>query len=120
MMDKGIFPSDDELKICGGCKLFFDKVKKTTGMCRNCHKIFTKAEAIADTFDGFVDFNTETTELTLTCKNAHMWAVAFVPRAITGGTLKQVKYWCVRCERSERDTRKAFHREQEAEKQREL
>lgn len=56
----------------------------------------------------------------ITCKNAHMWRVSFVPRTITGGTIRQVKYWCARCERSERDARKAFHRERDADRMREL
>jgi hypothetical protein len=123
MQDKGLIENDEEgtLRVCNACKLYFERTKRRTGMCHNCHKLFTKAEGIAEGLEGqILDFDAEASEIVITCKNAHMWRVSFVPRAITGGTIRQVKYWCARCERSERDARKAFHRERDADRMREL
>ncbi len=89
---------------CRQCQVIFDKIKKKTGMCYNCNKVFKAAKSIAKTHDGIIEFVDATKEIQLVCVNQHKWAVPF--------KVKFVKYWCTRCpNRSERDRRKAYFRE---------
>lgn len=102
-------------EICKVCDLFFAKVKRSTGMCHNCHKVFKQATQVALQCDANaqpLEFIESTKEIRVTCGNRHTWTVPF--------KVKNVKFWCGQCDRSERDRRKAYHREFDAERQREL
>jgi hypothetical protein len=57
-------------------------------------------------------FNEETRDFTIICGFNHTFTAPF--------DMKQIKYWCNRCTRSERDTRKAYFREADAQKRREM
>jgi hypothetical protein len=51
-------------------------------------------------------FNEQNREFVVTCAANHTFTAPF--------DMRQIKYWCNRCTRSERDTRKAFFREADA------
>lgn len=100
---------------CITCNIIYDKLKRN--MCHNCYKIFDAARQVSRQKGGNIQIlNTKFIEIT--CKFSHTWSVPFSQKMAE--TVKSVKIWCAMCNRSERDVRKAFHRNQEASKEYEL
>jgi hypothetical protein len=82
-------------------------------MCHNCQKVYEACEEIATKNGGEIAFDETVKGFRITCQGGwHTWTTPF--------QVKIVKYWCEKCTRTERDTRKAYHRAAEAQRQREL
>lgn len=103
----------NRMKVCKACKLYQTQIKKRSGMCTICNKVYKFAQEIVEKNNGamFI-FNEQTRDFTITCGFNHTFTAPF--------DMKQIKYWCSRCTRSERDTRKAYFREADAQKRREM
>ena len=103
----------NRMKVCKACKLYYAQIKKRSGMCTVCNRVYKFAQEIVEKNNGAVFiFNEETRDFTITCAFNHTFTAPF--------DMKQIKYWCTRCTRSERDTRKAYFREADAQKRREM
>jgi len=103
----------EDRKVCRACRLIVSKTKRRTGMCHNCHKVYEAAEEIAIKNGGEITYEENVKGFRVSCQGGwHTWTTPF--------QVKIVKYWCEKCTRTERDTRKAYHRAAEAQRQREL
>lgn len=104
---------NNRMKVCKACKLYQTQIKKRSGMCTICNKVYKFAQEIVEKNNGAMfTFNEETRDFTIICGFNHTFTAPF--------DMKQLKYWCNRCTRSERDTRKAYFREADAQKRREM
>jgi|LauGreDrversion4_2_1035121.scaffolds.fasta_scaffold189792_2 hypothetical protein len=82
-------------------------------MCNVCNRVYKFAQEVVEKNNGAMfTFNEETRDFTFTCGFAHTFTAPF--------DMRQIKFWCSRCTRSERDTRKAYFREADAQKRREM
>lgn len=101
------------IKVCKACKLYQTQLKKRSGMCNVCNRVYKFAQEVVEKNNGAMfTFNEETRDFTFTCGFAHTFTAPF--------DMRQIKFWCSRCTRSERDTRKAYFREADAQKRREM
>jgi hypothetical protein len=75
--------------------------------------VYEAAEEIAIKNGGEITYDEGVRGFRVSCQGGwHTWTTPF--------QVKVVKYWCEKCTRTERDTRKAYHRAAEAQRQREL
>lgn len=103
----------NRMKVCKACKLYQTQIKKRSGMCTICNKVYKFAQEIVEKNNGAMfTFNEQTCDFTIICGFNHAFTAPF--------DVRQIKYWCNRCTRSERDTRKAYFREADAQKRREM
>jgi len=100
---------------CIICNITYAKLKRN--MCHNCYKIFDAARQVARQKGGNIQM-LNAKFMQVTCSASHTWSVPFSQKIAE--SVKSVKIWCAMCNRSERDVRKAFHRDQEASREQEL